>query len=274
MLSTFIIALREGLEAALIVGILLAYLVKTNRDHLRAALWAGVGLAIAVSLGLGAILSFTSHELAPHGEEAFAGTLAVVAVALVTWMVFWMKRTARNMRKELETKADQAVHVGSVAMAITAFVAVAREGLETALFIYTNFSTIKSSVAPSIGLVLGLASATGLGFLIYRRTITFDLGKFFKITGVALIIVAAGVLASGIGDLQVVGWLPGGSSTAWNIDSWMAPDSFIASVLGGSIGFATRMTSLQVGAWALYLLCVLIPYLSAPKKVTFRATHE
>jgi high-affinity iron transporter len=266
-LSTFIIALREGLEAALIVGILMAYLVKTNRTHLRTPLWFGVSLALVVSLGLGAILSFTSHQLGPHGEEIFAGTLALAAVALVTWMVFWMKRTARNMRHELENKVDHAVHVGSLAMALTAFVAVAREGLETALFIYTNFGTVKTSVAPSVGLVLGLASAIGLGFLIYRRAITFDLGKFFKITGVALIVVAAGVLANGIGDLQSAGWLPGRATNAWNIDSWLAPDSFVASVLGGSIGFSTTMSWLQVAIWAIYLPTVLTPYLSKSTKI-------
>ena len=272
VLSTFIIALREGLEAALIVGILMAYLVKTNRDHLRKPLWIGVTLALLLSLGLGAILSFTSHELGPHGEEIFAGTLALIAVALVTWMVFWMKRTARNMRHELENKVDQAVHVGSFAMALTAFVAVAREGLETALFIYTNFGTVKTSVAPSVGLVLGLASAIGLGFLIYRRAITFDLGKFFRITGVALIVVAAGVLANGIGDLQNAGWLPGGNTLAWKIDSWMSPDSFIASVLGGSIGFSTTMSWLQVGVWAIYIFSILPSYLSnSVKTVTKEA---
>lgn len=228
-------------------------------------------LALLLSLGLGAILSFTSHQLGPHGEEIFAGSLAVVAVALVTWMVFWMKRTSRNMRHELENKVDQGVHVGSLAMGITAFVAVAREGLETALFIYTNFGAVKTSVAPSIGLVLGLAAAVGLGILIYRRAISLNLGKFFQITGVALIVVAAGVLANGLGDLQSAGWLPGSKASAWNIDSWMAPDSFIASVLGGSIGFATTMTWLQVGAWAIYLSAVLTRYLSrATTKVTNR----
>lgn len=262
MLSTFIIALREGLEAALIVGILMAYLIKTNRTNLRRPLWIGVALALLLSLSLGAILSFTSHHLGPHGEEIFAGNLAIAAVALVTWMVFWMKRTARNMRHELENKVDQAVHVGALAMGITAFVSVAREGLETALFIYTNFSTIKTSLAPSIGLVLGLASAVGLGFLIYRRAITFNLAKFFKLTGIALIIVAAGVLANGLGDLQSAGWLPGAGSKAWSIDSWLAPDSFLASVLSGSIGFATTMNWLQVGVWAIYLFAVLSRYLS------------
>ena len=268
MLSTFIIALREGLEAALIIGILLAYLVKTDRSHLRTPLWIGVSLAIAVSLALGAILSFTSRELTPGAEEAFAGSLSLIAVALVTWMVFWMKRTARNLKHELEKKMDQAVTVGSVAMALTAFVAVAREGLETSLFIYTNFTAVKSSFTSSVGLILGLGAAVALGYLMYKRTIHFDLGQFFKITGVALIVVAAGVLAHGIGDLQETGWLPGGGSVAWNIDSWMHPNSFIASILSGSIGFSTTSTWLQVGIWFLYLLTVLAAYLmpAASKK--------
>lgn len=266
MLSTFIIALREGLEASLIVGILMAYLIKTQRHHLKTPLWVGVSLALALSLGLGAILSFTSHQLGPHGEEIFAGTLAIAAVVLVTWMVFWMKRTARSMKHELENKVDQAIHIGSFAIALTAFVAVAREGLETALFIYTNFGTVKTSAGPSIGLVLGLACAVGLGFLIYRRAITFNLGKFFQITGVALIVVAAGVLANGIGDLQTAGWLPGQSAQAWNLDAHMSPDSFLASVLAGSIGFSTTMSWMQVGIWAAYLVGILTPYLSPSRK--------
>jgi high-affinity iron transporter len=259
--STFIIAMREGLEAALIVGILLAYLHKTGRPHLRNALWIGVCLAIALSLALGAFLSFTSHELPQHGEEVFAGTLAIVAVALVTWMVFWMKRTARHMRSELESKAADAIHMGAIAMATTAFVAVAREGLETALFIYTNFATVKTSRTPSIGLVLGLSAAIALGFLIYRRTVSINLGKFFKITGVALIVVAAGVLANGIGDLQAAGWIPGDHSLAWNIEKWISPDSLVASALSGSIGFATTMTWLQVAVWIIYLASILNFYL-------------
>ncbi|MBI3429523.1 MAG: FTR1 family protein [Actinobacteria bacterium] len=271
MLSTFIIAMREGLEAALIIGILLAYVVKTNRSHLRTPLWVGVSLAIALSLGLGAILSFTSSELAPGAEEAFAGSLSIVAVALVTWMVFWMKRTARTLKDELERKVDHAVGMGSIAMALTAFVAVAREGIETSLFIYTNFKTVKSSFAPSVGLILGLAAAVGLGYLMYKKTVHFDLAQFFKITGVALIVVAAGVLANGYGDLQETGWLPGAGSIAWNIDSWLHPDSFIASVLAGSIGFSTTSTWLQVGVWFLYLLTILAAYM-APA-VTKKKSH-
>ena len=262
MVSTFIIALREGLEAALIIGILMAYLVKTNRSHLRRPLWIGVTLAIGVSLALGAILSFTSRELRPGAEEAFAGSLSVAAVALVTWMVFWMKRTARSMKHELEKKVDHAVTLGSVAIAITAFVAVAREGLETSLFIYTNFSAVKSSFGPSVGLALGLSTAIALGYLMYKRTVHFDLAQFFKITGIALIVVAAGVLSHGIGDLQQTGWLPGAGLIAWNFDSWLHPDSFIASLLSGTVGFSTTSSWLQVGVWTIYLVTILASYLS------------
>jgi high-affinity iron transporter len=266
--STFIIALREGLEASLIVGILLAYLHKTQRKHLRVSLWLGVSIAIALSLALGAFLTYTSHELPAHGEEVFAGTLAVVAVGLVTWMVFWMKRTARNMRTELEGKVSQAAHLGALAMVATAFVAVAREGLETALFIYTNFATVKTSRGPFIGLVLGLCAAMALGFLIYRRTVSINLGKFFKVTGIALIVVAAGVLANGVGDLQTAGWIPGAGAHLWNIESWLAPDSLIASALAGSIGFSSIMTWLQVAVWASYITSVLTFFLmtGAPKR--------
>jgi high-affinity iron transporter len=139
MLSTFIIALREGLEAALIVGILVAYVVKTGRSTLLKPIWSGVCLALALSFGLGAFLSYSSTQLSERGEEIFAGTSSVIAVALVTWMVFWMKRAARGLRDELHGKVDKAHLGGPFTIAVTAFFAVAREGLETALFIYTNF---------------------------------------------------------------------------------------------------------------------------------------
>nr|MSZ47703.1 iron transporter [Actinomycetota bacterium] len=156
MLSTFIIALREGLEAALIVGILVAYLVKSDqRSHLR-ALWTGVAVAIAASLALGAFLSYTSTELSDKGEELFAGTTSFVAVAMVTWMVFWMKRTARGLRDELHGKAEVAVTSGALSMATLAFFAVAREGLETSLFLYSNFKAVGAFSTATLGLILGL----------------------------------------------------------------------------------------------------------------------
>ena len=267
MLSTFLIALREGLEAALIIGILVAYLVKTGRNHLLTPLWVGVGLAIAASLALGGFLSFTSAELSPRGEEFFAGTTSFLAVGFVTWMIFWMKRAARGLRDELHGKVDSAVGAGSLAIAVTAFVAVVREGLETALFIYTNFKTVGAASSATIGLILGLALAVALGYLIYNRSVKINLSKFFQITGTALVVVAAGVLSYGIHEYQELGWLPGAESFIWDVTSWMAKDSILATVLAGSVGFDTTTSWLQFLVAGAYIAVILWLYLK-PARVS------
>lgn len=262
MLSTFVIALREGLEAALIVGILVAYLVRSERRHLLKALWSGVAIAIAASLSFGAILSFTSAELTPDGEKLFAGLTSFIAVALVTWMVFWMKRTARTLRDELHGKVDSAIMGGPISLALVAFFAVVREGLETALFIYANFKTVGVASSATVGLVLGLALAVALGYLIYNRSVKLNLSKFFTVTGVALIIVAAGVLSYGVHEFQELGWLPGADTFIWDVTPWIAKESILGSILGGTIGFDTTTSVVQFIAWAAYLVAVLVPYLS------------
>ena len=262
MLSTFIIALREGLEAALIVGILVAYVVRTDRRYLLKPLWTGVAVALVLSLGLGAILSFTSAELSDRGEELFAGVTSFAAVGLVTWMVFWMKRTARTLRNELHGKVDQALTGGPISLALVAFFAVAREGLETALFVYTNFKTVGAISTATLGLVLGLALAVGLGYLIYNRSVKINLSKFFTVTGVALIIVAAGVLSYGVHEFQELGWLPGADDFIWDVTPWIAKESILASLLSGTVGFDTTTSWVQILAWGAYLIAVLVPYLS------------
>ena len=262
MLSTFVIALREGLEAALIVGILVAYMVRTNRRELLKPLWTGVAIALLASLALGAILSFTSAELSSRGEELFAGLTSFIAVGLVTWMVFWMKRAARTLRDELHGKVDNALVGGPISLALVAFFAVMREGLETALFIYTNFKTVGAASSATVGLVLGLALAVALGYLIYNRSVKLNLSKFFTITGVALIIVAAGVLSYGIHEFQELGWLPGADTFIWDVTPWIGKESILGSILGGTIGFDTTTSVVQFIAWAAYLVAVLVPYLS------------
>lgn len=267
MLSTFIIALREGLEAALIVGILVAYIVRTDRRHFLKPLWTGVGVALAASLALGAILSFTAAELTDRGEELFAGITSFLAVGLVTWMVFWMKRTARNLRNDLHGKVDGALVGGPISLALVAFFAVAREGLETALFVYANFKTVGVASTATIGLVLGLGLAVFLGYALYNRSVKLNLSKFFTITGVALIIIAAGVLSYGIHEFQELGYLPGGENFLWDVTPWIAKESVLASLLGGLVGFDTTTSFVQFAGWSIYLLAVLIPYLSKGKNV-------
>ena len=267
MLSTFIIALREGLEAALIVGILVAYLVKSGRKAFLAPLWAGVLLAVLASLASGAFLTFTSTELSSRGEEFFAGTTSLLAVCLVTWMVFWMKRTARHLKGQLEGQMSTAILGGPLALAGAAFFAVVREGLETSLFIYANFKTVSSTPSATVGLLLGLGVAIGLGYLIYRSSIKINLGKFFTYTGTALIVVAAGVLSYGIHEYQELGWLPGPDFFIWDVTSVIAKESLLGGILAGTIGFDTTTSWLQFIVWAAYLGIVLSLYLkrSAPK---------
>jgi high-affinity iron transporter len=272
MLSTFIIAIREGLEASLIVGILVAYLVKSDRKELLKPLWLGVAAAIVTSLGLGAFLSFTSAELSDRGEQLFAGLTSIGAVALVTWMVFWMKRTARGLRYELHGKIDKATLAGPFALATAAFLAVVREGLETALFLYTNFQTVADSKASTIGLVIGLGVAVILGYCVYKSSIKMNLSKFFTYTGVALVIVAAGVLSHGVYEFQELGYLPGVSTFAWDISAHLPAESLLGATLSGTIGFETATSWMQFAVWSTYLIAVLVPYLSKPRaKVTVNA---
>jgi len=261
MLSNFLVGIREGLEAALIVGILIAYIVKVgDRKHL-AAVWLGVGSALAISFATGGFLAFTSAELSERGEQFFAGTTSLIAVGLVTWMVFWMKRAARGLREELHGKVSTALTTGPLTVALAAFFAVVREGLETAVFAYANFRTATSNSAPAIGLTIGLISAVALGWLIYRRAITINLSKFFSITGVALVVIAAGVLAYGVHEYQELGWFPGDGMYAWNLTPWLAPDSIIATFLQGTLGFRTKFTWVEFFTWAAFLLVVLPIYL-------------
>jgi high-affinity iron transporter len=228
-------------------------------------LWTGVGVALAASLGLGAVLSFTSAELTDRGEELFAGITSFVAVGLVTWMVFWMKRTARNLRNELHGKVDSALMGGPISLALVAFFAVAREGLETALFVYTNFKTVGAASSATVGLVLGLGLSVFLGYAIYNRSVKLNLSKFFTITGVALIIIAAGVLSYGIHEFQELGYLPGADAFLWDVTPWIAKESILGSLLGGLVGFDTTTSFIQFIGWSIYLLAVLIPYLSKGK---------
>lgn len=266
MLSNFLVGLREGLEAALIVGILIAYIVKVgNRKHL-AAVWFGVSAALATSFATGGFLAFTSTELSERGEQVFAGTTSLVAVGLVTWMVFWMKGAARGLREELHGKVSTALTTGPLTLALAAFFAVVREGLETAVFAYANFRTATSNSAPALGLTLGLIASVTLGWLIYRRAITINLSKFFTITGVALVVIAAGVLAYGVHEFQELGWFPGEGMYAWNISSWMAPDSIAATLLQGTLGFRTAFSWVELLSWAAFLVIVLPIYLRKGSK--------
>lgn len=257
MTANFLIGLREGLEAALVVGILVAYLVRTDNRERLAALWLGVGAAVALSLGVGALLTFTSNSLSFEAQETFGGVASIVAVGFVTWMVFWMQRTARHLKGDLHGRLDAALALGTVAIAATAFIAVGREGIETALFLWAAVQATGSSTQPLAGASIGLVVAAFLGWLVYRRAVSIDLAKFFSWTGAALVVVAAGVLAYGVHDLQEAAILPGLNNHPFDISATIPPSSWIGTLLKGSINFNPTPSWLELLAWSGYLLVVV-----------------
>jgi high-affinity iron transporter len=263
MTANFLIGLREGLEATLVVVLLMAYLVKTGRPSLLPRLWAGVGIAVAVSIAFGALLTFGPQGLTFEAQEAIGGGLSIAAVALVTWMVFWMARTARSLGGELKSQVDKLADGAAWGLVVVAALAVGREGLETALFLWTAAQAAGESTQPLIGALLGLAVAAGLGYLLHRGVLKVNLSRFFTWTGVGLIVIAGGVLAYGIHDLQEAGILPGLHSLAFDVSAAIPASSWYGTVLKGTLNLSPATTWLEAGAWLLYVVPVLFFYIRA-----------
>lgn len=261
MFANFLIGLREGLEAALVVGILVAYLTRTGRRSLLRWLWSGVGLAIAVSLGFGAVLTYGPRGLSFEAQEAIGGTLSIVAVAFVTWMVFWMAATARSMRTELEGRLDAAAAVGGLSVMLLAALAVGREGLETALFLWAAAQATGSSATPLLGASIGLMVAVAIGWALIQTTMRINLAVFFRRTGVLLVLIAAGVLAYGIHDLQEAGILPGLNRIAFDVSAQIPPGSWYATLLKGTFNFSPVTTTLEATAWLAYVVPTMTLFL-------------
>ncbi|MGW0834493.1 iron uptake transporter permease EfeU [Streptomyces prunicolor] len=258
MFSNYLIGLREGLEASLVVCILIAYLVKTDRRDALKPIWIGIVVAVLIAMGFGCALEFGSQEMTFQAQEALGGSLSIVAVGLVTWMVFWMRRTARHLKAELHGKLDAALAMGTGALVATAFLAVGREGLETALFVWASVHAASDGTPrPLVGVGLGLATAVLLGWLFYRGALKINLAKFFTWTGAMLVVVAAGVLAYGFHDLQEADWLPGLTKLAFDISDTIPPDSWYGTLLKGVFNFQPDPTVLQITVWLLYLVPTL-----------------
>ncbi|KRF17771.1 high-affinity Fe2+/Pb2+ permease [Nocardioides sp. Soil797] len=286
MLSNYLIGLREGLEAALVVSILVAYLVKSGRTELLPRIWAGVGIAILVSLGFGAALTYGPRGLTFEAQEFIGGTLSIIAVGFVTWMVFWMARAARGLGGELRGQIDDAAEGSRWALVIVAMFAVGREGLETALFIWAatqagtreQVGSVTPTWEPLLGAGLGILTAVVLGYLIYRGAISINLSKFFTWTGGFLIVVAAGVLAYGVHDLQEARFLPGLHDLLFDISDTIDPAGWLGTLIKGVFNISMVTTKLEGAVWLLYLVPTMTFFLrgarrrSAPKKDADRAS--
>jgi high-affinity iron transporter len=257
VLANLLIGLREGLEAGLVVGILIAYLHKIGRTDVLPKLWIGVAGAILLSLGVGAALTFGPYGLSFEAQETLGGSLSIVAVGLVTWMIFWMARHSRGLKTELQTQLAHAIAGSAIGIVVLGIVSVGREGVETALFVWASVSSSGNAVVGTLGAVLGLLASVVVSYLIYRGLVRINLSRFFFWTGAFLVVVAAGVLAYGVGDLQEAGVIPGDDVTAYNLSGMIPSTSWYGVLLSGLFQFTPEPSWARVIVWVAYLAVVL-----------------
>jgi len=255
--------LREGLEAAIVVTILVAFLVKSDRRDALKWVWLGVAAAILMTVAVFLVIQFGENTISGLAAEAIAGIASLAAVAIVTTMILWMKRAAASMSGELRSDMRRALETGSMAVLALAFLAVGREGVETALFMvgYAEAQT----AWPLIGLVIGVLIAAAIAYGMYAGAIRINLATFFKYTGAFLIVVAAGILSYAVGALQTVGWLPGLSRKAFDITTWFNWSSWYGEVIQGIFNVTPTPTVLQFSLWLAYLVIVLAIFLRPTK---------
>jgi high-affinity iron transporter len=263
VLATFVIGLREGLEAALIVGIIAGFLRRNGRSLTPMAI--GVAAAVLLSLGVGVALRLVEQELPQAAQEGMATIIGGVAIVFVTGMVVWMSTHSRGLKKELEASAGDALGSGSTrALVVMAFLAVLREGFETAVFLLATFSAADNAGAAALGATLGLLAAVFVGYGLYRGTVRLNLGRFFSITGAFLLLVAAGLVVSTLGTAHGAGWLDAGQQRTADL-SWLAPAGSIRGALfTGVLGIPQDPRLIQVIGWFAYLVPMAL-YLYWPR---------
>ncbi|WP_194818743.1 iron uptake transporter permease EfeU [Nocardia sp. XZ_19_385] len=267
-----LIGLREGLEAGIVVMILTAFLVKSDRrEHLK-WLWLGVGAAVAMVVVVFAGIHYGTSTISGLAAEAVAGVSSLIAAAIVTAMVLWMRSAATHISADLRAELSAAVEIGGIAVASLAFFAVGREGLETALLMVGYAENTSGSDWPLLGLLLGIAVAVALTVALYLGAVRISLVKFFTYTGALLVVVAAGILAYGVRALQVVGWLPGIGNVAFDVSAHYDQSSWYGTTLAGLFNLRPDPTVLQVIAWAAYLAVVLTLFLRPRRRAVASST--
>ena len=276
MTGSALILLREGLEGALIVAIVLAYLRKLGRRDRFAAIWLGTGVATAIAVGVGVALFLTVGELEGDARKIVFAAIMASAAAVLTWMVFWMRRQARLIKGELEAKVDTALVAGSMmALAAVVFFGVLREGIETVLFFLAaagQSSTVDSLVGGSLGLIAALA----LGFAFYRGSSWLNLRQFFMVSGALVLLFAAGLLSRALAEVQVLGTIPTFWYPVFDLSSvsFLATDNFAGQMLRGLFGWNPTPSIEELGVWAAYVTVIGTLYFRGLARPQFRRSVE
>ncbi|MGE0223746.1 MAG: iron uptake transporter permease EfeU [Acetobacteraceae bacterium] len=260
MLIAFLIMLREGLEAALIVGVIALYLHRTGRAAWIPAAWAGVALAVLICLGIGLVLNYSAAEFPQREQEAFEAVVAIVAVGILTSMVFWMRRASRSLTTHLHASIDVALTAGKgagLALVTMVFLAVGREGLEALFFL---LATVQQDVGLGvpIGAMLGLLAAVLIGWGIFAGGLRLDLPRFFRVTGVAIVFIAAGLCAAALRALHEAGIWNSLQQTAFDLSPFLPADGVIGTLLSGMLGYNDAPSVGEVLIYFGYLVPVLV----------------
>lgn len=273
MLPTFVIGLREGLEAALIVGIIAAFLARQGRRDALRQVWAGVLAAVVLCLGFGVALQALERTLPQREQEGLETVVGLLAVGMVTWMFLWMRTHARSMKDELEGSASAALARRSAgALVAMAFLAVLREGFETAVFLVSVFGASTAPLSASFGALIGIAVAVALGYALYRGGVRINLQKFFTATGAVLIVVAAGLLMTSVHTAHEAGWINVGQQTLVDASALVSPGTPQAALLTGVLGLQPQPTVIEGVVWVLFAIPMLALLLRKPRRRTAPAT--
>jgi high-affinity iron transporter len=259
VIATYVIGLREGLEAALIVGIVAAFLRQQGQARALRYVWAGVIVAVLFCAGVGVALQILNQELPQRQQEMLETVVGLCAVAIVTFMIVWMRRHARGLKAELEAHAATAIATGSAwALVAMAFFAVLREGLETAVFLLAAFQASTNQVDAGVGAVLGLLTAVVIGAGLYRGGIKINLARFFRITSVVLVVIAAGLLATALHTAHEAAWLNNFQGQALDLSWLVVPGTVTSSLLTGMLGLQPEPTYGEVAIWVIYVVGMLL----------------
>lgn len=259
MLATFVIGLREGLEASLIVGIIAAFLGRHGRRDALRQVWVGVGAAVAICIAIGVVLQVVEQSLPQAQQEGLETVVGLFAVCMVTFMIIWMRGHARNMKGDLEGAAAAALARGSAnALVAMAFLAVLREGFETAVFLLATFQASGNALLAAIGAVLGIIVAVVIGYGIYRGGVRLNMARFFRITGLVLVLVAAGLVMTALHTAFEAGWIQFGQSRAMDLSWLVRPGTPVESLLTGVLGIQAYPTVIETLGWVIYAVPMLL----------------